>query len=345
MAPPVPEILAEWRNIMLTLRKSAGLALLAAGALAVAGCGGSDDSNALLTVKLTDNPVDNASEVVVVFTGIEFQPTGREPFSVDFCEEGQAVDECAKYINLLDFQDGATVTLLDEYELQAGQYNWIRLKVLAEQNNSDGSYIVFEEGGEKYPLWIPSGSQTGLKIQKPFIVSQQGNNEIVIDFDLRKSVLAPPGLDPNYILKPVLRLVDNLLVGRISGAVELPYLAETQEAEACSGGVYVFEGMGVIPDDMDAEGGVDLLVYKPLLPLEIDGTLAFYTVPFLEEGEYTVAFTCDYAVDDSAEDSEYDPDAAEDEDGFGTMRWTVFGDVYVEADATTRLDYLRPEAE
>jgi hypothetical protein len=58
-----------------------------------------------------------------------------------------------------------------------------------------------------------------------------------------------------------------------------------------------------------------------------------------------VAFTCDYAVDDSAEDSEYDPDAAEDEDGFGTMRWTVFGDVYVEADATTRLDYLRPEAQ
>lgn len=330
---------------MLNLHKSAGLVLLASGALALAGCGGSDDSSGLLTVKLTDSPVDSASEVVVVFTGIELQPAGGEPISVDFCEPGQAVTDCARYIDLLQLQDGVTETLLDEFELSTGQYNWIRLKVLAEQNNSDGSYIAFDDSGETFPLWIPSGSQSGLKLVRPFIVSQQGATEIVIDFDLRKSVIAPPGLAPNYILKPALRMVDSLLVGRVVGTVDLAYLAELQEAETCSGGVYVFEGGAANPDDMDGDpaDGDDPLVYKLLEADEIDGTLASYVIPFLEEGEYTVAFTCDYVVDVSPEASEYDPTAEDGEEGFGTMSWTTFENVPVEAPGATTVDVLPAE--
>lgn len=330
---------------MLTPGKSAGLALLASGALALAGCGGSDDSSGVLTVKLTDSPVDSASAVVVVFTGMELQPAGGDPISVDFCEPGEAIADCARYIDLLQLQDGVTETLLDEFELSTGQYNWIRLKVLAEQNNSDGSYIAFDDSGETFPLWIPSGSQSGLKLVRPFIVSQQGTTEIVIDFDLRKSVIAPPGLAPNYILKPVLRVVDNLLVGRVVGTVDLAYLAEVQEAEACSGGVYLFEGGEAIPDDMDGDpaDGDDPLVYKLLEADEIDGTLASYMIPFLEEGAYTVAFTCDFEVDASPETSEYNPTAAEGEDGFEAMRWTTIGEVAVEARGATRVDFLPAE--
>jgi hypothetical protein len=327
---------------MFNLRTSLGLSMLAAGALALAGCGGSDDGPGLLTVKLTDSPVDTASEVVVVFTGLEIKPAGGDSISVDFCAPEEAIADCARYIDLLQLQDGTTTALLEDFELAAGQYNWIRLKVLAERNNSDGSYIAFDDSGTTYPLWVPSGSQTGLKLVRPFVVSQQGTTELVIDFDLRKSVIAPPGLAPNYILKPTLRLVDSLLVGRVVGTVDLALLAETQEVETCNGGVYLFAGADVTPDDMDGEASADAdpVVYKALEPDELDGTLASYVIPFVESGPYTVAFTCDFDVDVLPDVSEYDPNAAEGEDGYQTMDWTVFGDVIVEAPGATRVDYL-----
>lgn len=302
---------------MFNLRTNLGLPMLAAGALALAGCGGSDDGAGLLTVKLTDSPVDSASAVVVVFTGLEIKPAGSDPISVDFCAPEDAVSECARYIDLLQLQDGTTTALLENFELEAGQYNWIRLKVLAEQNNSDGSYIAFDDSGTTYPLWIPSGSESGLKLVRPFIISQQGTTDLVIDFDLRKSVVAPPGLAPNYILKPALRLVDSLLVGRVVGTVDLAYLAQTQEVETCNGGVYLFEGEGVTPDDMDGEAseGVDPLVYKALEPDEVDGTLSWYVIPFVENGAYTLAFTCNFDIDALPDESEYDPNAGEGEIG------------------------------
>lgn len=327
---------------MSMLGKSTGLATLAAGVLGLAACGGSDGGNGLLTVKLTDSPVDAASEVVVVFTGVEIKPAGADPISVDFCQPDDAIEDCARVIDLLQLQDGTTTELLSNFELAAGQYNWIRLKVLAERDNNDGSYIAFDDSGTTYPLWVPSGSQSGLKLVRPFIVSQQGTTELVIDFDLRKSVIAPPGLAPNYILKPTLRLVDSLLAGRVVGTVDLGYLAEMQEAEACAPGVYLFEGPGAVPDDMDGDeaDGPDPLVYKALEPDEVDGTLASYSIHFLEEGEYTVAFTCQYDVDAEPDVSEYDVNASEGEPGYLAMTWTTFGDVFVQANGATRVDFL-----
>ena len=314
---------------MLTKRNSIGLSVLAAGALALAGCGGSsNDGNGLLTVKLTDSPVDSALEVSVVFTGIELQPADGERISIDF-EENRSID-------LLTLQDGVTVDLLDGEELEAGQYNWIRLKVLAGREDSQSSILL--ENGEEYPLWVPSGAQTGLKLVRPFMVAQGGTTELVIDFDLRKSVIAPPGLAPNYILKPTLRLVDNLLTGTVAGEVDVAYLAELQEVEACVPGVYLFAGGEVVPDDMDGEAGDDdPVVYKPLEADEVTG-IAAYTIPFVEAGEYTVAFTCNFDVDALPDESEYDPNAGEEDDGFETMAWTDFVGVEVVAGETTEVD-------
>jgi hypothetical protein len=327
---------------MLMKRISKPAALVAAVVLSLTGCGSSDkDASGLLTVKLTDSPVDRASEVVVVFTGIELKHESGPPFSIDFCAPGDPPAQCRKSIDLLTLQDGVTVDLLDEVQVEAGRYEWIRLKVLAEQNLQDGSYIVLEEGGAQYPLWVPSGAQTGLKLVRPFVVAQGGVTELVIDFDLRKSVLAPPGLAPNYILKPTLRLVDKLQTGTIVGTVDLDYLAEEQEVESCVAGVYLFKGVDAVPDDMD--GGIDgndPVVYKPLEADELGGVLASYIIPFVEAGEYTVAFTCNFDVDASPEESEYNPNATEGQPGYQTMAWTTFGDVVVASGQTTEVDFL-----
>ena len=305
--------------------------------LMLSACGGASDSEARtgqLNLRIGDAPVDGASEVVIVFTGLELHSNG-ETTAIDFAGPRE--------IDLLAYQNGATINLLENETVDAGEYQWLRLKVIAERNRNDGSYILFEDGGQ-FPLYIPSGSETGLKVNRPFRVAVGGITRLVADFDLRKSIIEPPGQEPNYVLKPVLRLVDELQVGGISGAVDLAALATEQlgggsAAADCAGGIYLFSGAAVPPDDMDgvAGDGADPIVFQPLV---FDGveTVVPYGFSFVEAGTYTVAATCDFDVDASPEVSEYDPGAADGEAGFQTMRWTTADEVVVAADQTTTVN-------
>ncbi|MEX1995084.1 MAG: DUF4382 domain-containing protein [Steroidobacteraceae bacterium] len=309
--------------------------LVLAGLLILQGCGGGSGDSAStetgrLSLRIGDAPVDGASAVVVVFTGVELHSDG-ETRSFDFA--------VPREIDLLAYQDGATVNLLENLVVDAGTYQWLRLKVIAEQNRNDGSYILFENG-QQFPLFIPSGSETGLKINRPFRVAAGGITRLVADFDLRKSIIAPPGLSPNYLLKPVLRLMDELEIGDITGAVDLAALAALQlgggaGAADCDGGIYLFSGAGVTPDDMDGDAGdaPDPVVFKPLAFDGLEPVVA-YQFAMVEAGTYTVAATCDFAVDASTEVSEYDPGAATGEPGFETMRWTASDAVVVAPNAT-----------
>jgi hypothetical protein len=326
---------------MVSAHSSLRIAFLAAGALALAACGGSENKDGVLTVKITDSPIDNATAVVVVFTGVELKPADGEPFSIDYCGPADLPANCQKAIDLLQLQDGVTDTLLEDEEVPVGQYQWMRLKVRADRNLSGASYIRLDDGTE-YPLFVPSGAQTGLKIVRPFVVAQGGTTRLVIDFDIRKSVIAPPGLAPNYLLKPTLRMVDELQTGTITGEVDLAALAAEQglgTEQTCQGGVYLFAGAGATPDDMD--GGIDgddPVVYRILEPEVAEGDNAPYMFSFVEAGAYTIAFTCNFDVDASPEESEYNPDAAEGEPGYQSMNWTAF-DVVLGAGETVVVDF------
>ena len=58
-------------------------------------------------------------------------------------------------------------------------------------------------------------------------------------------MIHPPGLGEPYLLKPVLRLVNNLEVGTIEGTV-----APTLIVDGCMPAVYLFTGADVVPDDI-----------------------------------------------------------------------------------------------
>ncbi len=315
--------------------------VLVACALVLPACGGGGGSNdgmtaqtGQLSLAIGDAPIDGASEVVVVFTGIELHSNGGTR-TINFA--------APREIDLLAYQNGTTVNLLENLTVDAGEYQWMRLKVIAERNRSDGSYILFESG-EQYPLFIPSGSETGLKINRPFRVAAGSITRLVADFDLRKSIIAPPGQAPNYFLKPVLRLMDTLEIGDINGSVDLSALATAQlgataTAADCDGGIYLFGGAAATPDDTDgnAADGVDPIVYQPLA---FDGlqTIVAYQFAMVEAATYTVAATCNFGVDASPEASEYNPGAASGEPGFETMHWTATGDVAVVPDGTATVN-------
>ena len=253
-------------------------------------CGGSSSggSTATMSLGVIDGPVDAASSVVVSFTGVELQPSGG----------GQAVTlnfSTPKTIDLLQEQNGNEASLLDSVSVPAGQYDWIRLMLnVAADGTVANSYI--EINGAQYPLIIPSGAQTGLKLVQGFTMTANQVADFTIDFMLQQSITAPPGQASggvqNYMLRPALRLIDNVQAGTISGTVALSTL---QSNSACLSGytgsgplpnahVYVFSG-SVTPS------GSLTAVVEPQITLSSSGSYS-YSQPFLLAGGYTLAVGC-----------------------------------------------------
>lgn len=326
---------------MVSISRAGILAAFGVGAVTLTGCGGggSDPGTGSLTLSLTDAPVDGAASVVVVFTGIELQRSDGTRVSLDFgMTNGQAN---TRSIDLLKLQNGVTGALTDGASVPAGDYQWMRLKVLADKNSQGESYITMLSGAQ-YPLWIPSGAETGLKLVQPFTVAQGSTTRLVIDFNLRKSITAPPGLDPNYLLKPALRVVDELRVGKITANIDLAALTTAQlgsgaAVSSCKAGLYLFMGAAATPDDADGDttddGGSDPVVYQPIA---YDGTNTNTSVdiPFVEVGSYTLAATCNFDID-TPDTNDFIPNATAGQPGYQTMKWTAVGNISVTTNNTT----------
>jgi len=109
------------------------LITVSAFAIAVTSACGSDDSpttiaptSGFLTVGLTDAPVDDAAEVIIVVTGIELPRGPNDTINIDF--------DTPRSVNLLEFRDGKSFNLLDGNPLLPGEYQWLRLKIRAQEN-------------------------------------------------------------------------------------------------------------------------------------------------------------------------------------------------------------------
>jgi hypothetical protein len=112
-----------------------GLAFL----LVACGGGGGSSSTGTLNLGLTDASVDDAKAVVVEFTGVQLQSAGGDRIDHDFIDELTG-DPAPRLIDLMALTGGTTELLLDGVTLNAGRYNWVRLKVNAERGVID-SYI------------------------------------------------------------------------------------------------------------------------------------------------------------------------------------------------------------
>jgi hypothetical protein len=270
-------------------------------ALLLGACSGdasNDSTSGKLSLAVTDAPVDSASQVVVEFSGVRVQSADENWTDFNFAAPRQ--------IDLLNLAGGGSEILLDDVELAAGRYQAIRLLVNAEDDGVMDSYITLEAGGEQFELDIPSGSESGLKLNHSFTIAAGGMSAFTVDFDLRKSVVKPAAANQDYKLKPSLRLVDNLEVGRIRGSIA----AELLTAAGCSAGanpedgssVYLYEGVGATPDDTGGSG-LQPLASAPVVVDGLSSTGYSYTLAYVAAGEYTVAFTCQ-SLDDAVETDE-----------------------------------------
>ncbi|MFO7845928.1 MAG: DUF4382 domain-containing protein [Balneolaceae bacterium] len=233
-----------YRNI-----KTFGITLIAV-AMLMWGCESSVDSGngtgtGSMVVKLHDAPVDY-DEVNISVARVEVNNTEND-------DEGWTViSEPNETYNILDLVNGDMAVLADT-ELEVGTYEQIRL-ILNDENT-----VVID--GETFEMFVPSGEQSGLKLNIDAEIREGIEYTLLLDFDASRSVV-PRGATGLFNLKPVIRATNEAITGNISGTVQ-PAIADAE----------VF----AIQDD------------DTLSTTYADTTSGEFTLVGLESGSYTVS--------------------------------------------------------
>jgi len=154
--------------------------------LLISGC--SSDGTGNFKLYLTDQPVDNADEILITISEISVQKA-EEGFLTVW--EGT---EPLKY-DLLKLEN-KEVLILDT-TLEEGTYTQIRLVVYS------GSIKIAGED-DPHNMTVPSSE---VKIPVVFNIMEGGVTEIVLDFEAEDSIhVVNAGQSEQYILRPVVRV-------------------------------------------------------------------------------------------------------------------------------------------
>ncbi|MEX0660884.1 MAG: DUF4382 domain-containing protein [Balneolaceae bacterium] len=224
------------------------------------GCNTSPDAGTgTMQVKMHDAPV----EYDEVNISVERVEVNRDESG----EGWETISEPNEVYNILELVNGDFAILADA-ELETGTYQQIRLIL------SDNNSVVID--GESYPLTVPSGAQTGLKLNINAEIEEGIVYTLLLDFDANRSVVKR-GTTNEYNLRPVVRATPEALSGNIAGTVS------PVEARAA---VYAIAGSDTLSTTF------------------ADTTSGEFTLVGLEDGLYTVSV--------EAREDGYDPASEED---------------------------------
>lgn len=158
-----------------------------------------------LQVRLTDAPARYDS-VMIDIKKVEIQNT-------DTTTGWVTVNDTSMMVNLLDLSNGV-YKVIGQEQLAPGTYPQIRL-VLGSNN-----YVV--ENGQKIALKVPSGQQSGLKINANATIKPDYTYTLLLDFNAARSIVQTGNshsMHRSCILKPVIRATNEALTGAVSGTI------------------------------------------------------------------------------------------------------------------------------
>lgn len=219
------------------LLKYLTLSIMVTGLVALAACGGGDNSSTgeqgIVQLALTDAVDHNFSAVVISIKEVRAVPAGEEgaaegglPLIVSF--------DPPKVVNVLEL--AYQQEFLGEAALNAGEYNQLRLVLSRNTDpNNPANYLVMadDDAEVKIPLKTPSGQESGLKVIGKFEVNAGEISAVVLDFDPNRAVVKA-GQSGLWLFKPTgIRVVqmDEVLLsyGAITGTVVQAVTAEEED--------------------------------------------------------------------------------------------------------------------
>ncbi len=278
---------------------------------ALVACGGSSNSDnseeiqkAQFSLGVSDAQVSNVKEVWLAFDGITLKGANDADTSFDIHADG---DESAPLmVNIMAYQGADFYQLLSNQEVDVGNYQWLRADIVNgnEANLMQTSHVVYQDD-TLAPLVVNRKVNDGVgEIQLDGFVLNQGLNEFVIEFDLKKSLVAPANSSEVDLKPRGVRLENQADTGHIRGTVsealiancEADNIALAPETGGFGHAVYVYVGA-----DVEATGDISDESNAPLATAQVNFSeeLGYaFEVGFLTPSDYTVAYTCAAHLDD-----------------------------------------------
>lgn len=230
-----------------------------------------------LSVAITDAPIDQA-EVTGAFVTIT-------SVKVD----GQVLSgfKGPQTVNLLALQNGNSLNLGTQ-SVAADQYSKLTLEISSETDANGvapGSYITFTNG-TKEKLELSGNGKIEIELKpKNFEVTESGNTEIIVDFDLRKSIKSKNN-DFSFVtlgeLKSGVRAEVKAKTGTLKGKID------NYGAIGSKVIVYAYQkGSFNGNSEINGQGSSDIKFANAVSSAVVDGGGNF-TLAFLPAGEYEI---------------------------------------------------------
>jgi hypothetical protein len=262
--------------------------------------------------------------MVIRITGMDFGHSNGEIHSFDV--PGGPLD-----VDMMQLQNGVNQVLLSDIELPTGIYDWMRLRIDANQ-----SFMQDHSTGGHHGFRMGQGAGEGLEVHEQYHVESGMHDDYMLEYDLRQGVRHSHNgmMGDQFELHDAMRLVRMDQAGGLAGTVD-PSLIDVNHPDCgpADGGnwVYVFPGDADAPDDI-AETEIDGAP-GPIATDRVEmnpGTGAHeYHFGYLPEGTYRVAFTCSGAWDEAGDDDfPSDPDGEFDFQHFSGPVEIVAGQVH-----------------
>ena len=267
-------------KIMKKLNLTIAISALALSIFTIS-CSNNDDSDYPSGEKsntnfyMTDAPTDNANVkgVVVTVADVKVNGVSIEGFS-------------KTTLDLMKYQNGMT-KLLGNLELNAGSYSNLTLVLDNETDangNAPGSYVLMTNGSIK----ALQNSSSTIKINDTFEIFETSSNNVVLDFDIRKSIVESGNEDFKFVssseLSSSIRVVNEDNAGEIKGTAN-----DTQNT---SDKVIVYAyTKGTFNENRETSAqGSGVLFANAVNSSSVNAFTGKYELNFLAKGDYELHF-------------------------------------------------------
>ncbi|MDO8927810.1 MAG: DUF4382 domain-containing protein [Bacteroidota bacterium] len=232
-----------------------------------------------LSVKITDAPSDDANIQAIFVTVADVKVDGR---SVEGFQK--------QTIRISDLHSGKTEVLFSG-DVQANTYSNISLVMDYEKvasGNVPGCY-VFDKANAKHNLSTSSSTKGEIKLDKSFLVTASGSNNLIVDFDLRKSIVynANSTESQKYKFVTETELKNSLRVGIEDKCGDIQGKASNNSSNS-ELIVYAYQkGSYNASSETQGQGSSSVMFAKAVTSAKVN-TDRSYKLSFLEEGNYEI---------------------------------------------------------